>query len=64
MRHGITWPAEAGREVDEIASAMEHAHEYWNNVERALVGTGGKGCTIDLRSKHGEKGGDARSERE
>ena len=38
-RDGITWPAGAGREVEEILSAMEHAFEFWNNVERAVVGT-------------------------
>ena len=55
MRDGITWPSGAGREVNEIASAMEHAYEYWNNVERAVVGTGGRVCTINRGSEHGRK---------
>ena len=55
MRDAITWPASAGREVDENASAMEHAYEYWNNVERAVVGTGGRVCAIDWGSEHGRK---------
>ena len=42
MRDGITWPAGAGREVDEVSSAMEHAFECWNDVYRAVVGTGGR----------------------
>ena len=28
-------------EVEKISSAMEHAYEFWNIVERAVVGTGG-----------------------
>ena len=55
MRDGITWPAGAGREVEDIAIAMEHAYENWNNLERALVGTGGRVCTIDWGSEHGRK---------
>ena len=55
MRDGITWPAAAGREVGEVASAMEHAHEFWNNVERAVVGIDGRVCTIDWGSEHGRK---------
>ena len=54
-KDGITWPAGAGREVEEILSAMEHAFEFWNNVERAVVGTGGRVCTIDWGSEHGRK---------
>ena len=40
MRDGISWPPGAGEEVDEIASAMEHAYEYGNNFDRAVVDTG------------------------
>ena len=54
-RDGTTWLAGAGREVEEILSAMEHAFEFWNNVERAVVGTGGRVCTIDRGSEHGRK---------
>ena len=43
MRDGITWPAGAGRKVDEISSAMEHAYAFWNNVERAVVWHSWKG---------------------
>ena len=52
-RDGITWPAGAGREVEEILSEMKHAFEFWNNFERAVVGTGGRVCTIDWGSEHG-----------
>ena len=55
MSDGNTWPAGAGKEVDEISSAMEHAHEFWHDVERAVVGTGGRVCTIDRGSEHGRK---------
>ena len=54
-RDGITWPARSGRDVEEILSAMEHAFEFWNNVKRAVVGTGGRVCTIDWGSEHGRE---------
>ena len=34
---------------------MEHEYEFWNNVERAAMGTGGRVCTIDWGSEHGQK---------
>ena len=54
-RDGITWPAGAGREVEEIASAMEHAYEYWNEIKKAVAGTGGRVCTIGWGSEHARK---------
>ena len=55
MRDGTTWPADAGREVEEISSAIAHAYEFWNNVETAVVRADGRVCTIDWGSEHGQK---------
>ena len=54
MRDGITWPAGAGRKVEEIAT-MEHACEYWNEIKKAVAGTGGRICTMGWGSEHARK---------
>ena len=51
----ISWPSGAGGEVEEIASAIERAYEYWNEIEKAVVDTGGRVCIVNWEAEHGRK---------